>query len=498
MPLPLLALILGLWAWCLPCHGLENVVGNYTALHSLTTAKFTVHNKWEMRFDSPGGMVITVYSSDGTVVAGMVAISRGSLYLPKGGVYYLQIDGDIHEKTVLWKLSVIDIESSNSEEQRAKASYFPPATAPAPGPTNIFAEGVVPPIPTPETKLETPLGQPGPGEVGLTEAQSHAVVLIKGDEVQGTGFLMKTADGPVVVTNIHVISANPNLKILTTMGEQIKTLSLKGASDRDLAMFAIQDNHYSYLEAATEIDHTVHTSDEVVTPGNSQGGEVLLNTEGVVLAVGPDRIEISNPIFHGNSGGPVFHPKSDKVVGVVTYATRVNTSNALDKASFARTDSAITERMRYFGFRIDTVPKWETYDWNRFQNETVFLRNFAEISRCLDSYLNGEDYEKRQIAGNDEDSPPGSLYYHRNEKIQRAEDNFHKLSTDADNSQRLDAFRELTMDLESTAADGMDVMTNPSNFYSFNQIRAKQELAYRKALKDEIGKMTDKISDMGH
>jgi S1-C subfamily serine protease len=83
--------------------------------------------------------------------------------------------------------------------------------------------------------------------VALTTDQARAVVLIKGDNSEGTGFLVKTADGPTVVTNLHVISDNPNLKITTNTGQQITVLSLKGASDRDLAMFAIKDQNYSYL-----------------------------------------------------------------------------------------------------------------------------------------------------------------------------------------------------------------------------------------------------------
>ena len=62
------------------------------------------------------------------------------------------------------------------------------------------------------------------------------------------------------MTNLHVISANPNIRILTTTGAQVKTLSLKGASDRDLAMFMIQDDHYSYLDLATDIQKRFRTA----------------------------------------------------------------------------------------------------------------------------------------------------------------------------------------------------------------------------------------------
>ena len=201
--------------------------------------------------------------------------------------------------------------------------------------------------PQPERKAPT---------VKLTEDQARAVVLIKGDNAEGTGFLVKMPDGPVVLTNIHVISSNPNLKITTSTGVPITIVSYKGATDRDLVMIAIKDGDFKYLDLATDISASVQPGDEVITPGNSEGGEVMLNTDGKILGIGPDRIEFDNPIYHGNSGGPVFHVKSGKVIGIVTQAMKVDTTDALDKASYANRNSAIAHSMRYFGFRSTTSP----------------------------------------------------------------------------------------------------------------------------------------------
>jgi len=323
--------------------------------------------------------------------------------------------------------------------------------------------------------------------VTLPEAETAAVVLIKGDNGEGTGFLVKTADGPEVVTNIHVISDNPHLKITTSTGAQITPLSYKGATDRDLAMIAIKDDHYNYLDLATDVGNTAQPGDEVVTPGNSEGGEVMLNTGGKVLGIGPQRVEIDNPIYHGNSGGPVFHVKSNKVVGVVAMGMPVMMTDALDKTSFESRNSAIINSMRYFGLRLDNVPKWETYDWNRFQTETLFLDQFHKRSQCLDSFLNTPDSRRGNTA----------MLYLTDDKLREAVANCTQEATGADGSQRRQALTELLDSLNSLTDADMEAIQNPNNFYSFDQQRTTFEIQYRQALKRELALIAENVDRLG-
>lgn len=313
------------------------MVQTFDGAGALTTPSFEVQDKWEVRWDCPDVITITLLSSDGTVVAGASGSLKGSLYQPKGGTFSLQINRGVGAGTSPWHISVVEIGLAMAANgTNAATNYFPPQSIPAPGSTNTASAPVAPAASARAADSAANSAPASPVAGSLTEDQAHAVVVIKGDYMEGTGFLVKTADGPAVVTNLHVISANPNVKILTTSGAQIKTLSLKGASDRDLAMFMIQDDHYTCLDLATDIGNTVQTGDEVITPGNSEGGEVVLNTKGTVLGIGPERIEFSNPIYHGNSGGPVLHTKSGRVLAVVTQAMRVNTSSDIDKASFEK------------------------------------------------------------------------------------------------------------------------------------------------------------------
>ena len=333
-----------------------------------------------------------------------------------------------------------------------------------------------PPPPVPEHNAPT---------VKLTEDQARAVVVIKGDNAEGTGFLVKMPDGPVVITNIHVISNNPHLQITTNTGSPITILSYKGATDRDLAMISVKDGGFSYLTLATDISATVQPGDEVVTPGNSEGGDVVLNTGGKVLGVGPDRIEFDNPVYHGNSGGPVFHVKSSKVIGVVTEAIKVDVTNELDKASFANRNSAIGHSMRYFGLRLDTAHNWETYDWNRFQIETLFLDQFDARNRSLDTYLNAPDDAKSE-----------DNLWRQDDPVVKANSSYFSQTAGADSSQQMDAARQWLSDMYDIANANVDAIQEPRNFYTFDQQRAKDALAYRKALKAELDSRSNNISQL--
>jgi S1-C subfamily serine protease len=497
-------LLVGLSVCLLPVRADNQVVQKFADTKSATTAVFTVGDKWEVLWDSPMPVRITLLSPDGTIVAGTAGVFRGSLYQPKGGKYYFQVDSNVpgFQGTMpAWHLSVIETDSSSTpapgpsrDVTFVPSAVLPPAPDVSSGSTTAAASpGAAPLTPPPPTPAAVPTPSPTGAPSGLPEDKSTAVVMIEGDNVEGTGFLVKMPDGPAVITNLHVLANNPNIRILTNTGQQITVLGLKGASDRDLAYFSIKDDNYSYFDLNTNIAATVQPGDDVITPGNSQGGEVVLQTHGTVLGVGPQRIEFSNPIYHGNSGGPVYHTKSGKVLAVVTEAVQVDNSDALSKASFGNRDSAIKSSMRYFGLRIDSVPSWETYDMGRYQNETAFLDEFHEQSRRLDSYLNSSS-DTDSNSSNADSGTPNSKLYLTDEKICKAQDDFTSAINGADAAQRLDACREWLFAMDNIVDLNVGPIENPENFYQFNQQRAREEAAYRKALKVELDSFSDDLS----
>ena len=67
---------------------------------------------------------------------------------------------------------------------------------------------------------------------------------------------------------------------------------------------------------------SVKIGDAIVVLGNSGGGGVVTKLEGKLVGIGPDRIEVSAEFIPGNSGSPIIHVPTGKVIGIATYLTR--------------------------------------------------------------------------------------------------------------------------------------------------------------------------------
>ncbi len=343
----------------------------------------------------------------------------------------------------------------------------------------------------PDSAITPVAPPPEPPPPVLTDEQVRAVVTIKGDKAQGAGFLIRSPDGLFVATHLHLLAANPNVKIFTNSGAPITTLSLKGAVDRDLALFAVQDDHLSCLPLATDSANSVEAGDQVIIPDIGQQAEVLFGKPGKVIGLGPERIDFDNAMGPNSSGTPVIHVKSGRVLAMVTAEKQVDVSEVLAKAWPANPAPGSASIIPYFGLRLTAVQGWETYDQPRFLSETLALKQFHRDTRCLDSYLNGR--RRRARGESEEDGPPDNRYFLNNIKLRGANDNYRRRAYAADRSQQLDAARELLFDLESVADTGMSTLQGMTILYSYDRIWAQEELAYRKALKNELDDLSNNI-----
>ena len=150
----------------------------------------------------------------------------------------------------------------------------------------------------------------------------------------------------------------------------------------------------------------------------------------------------------------------------------------------------------YTSVRIDAIHGLEAYDQARLMDETTFLQDFHRNTRAIDSFLNGK--KRRYPTNHPEEGIPDNVYFLTLDKLRQALDSYKQVANSGvpDQEQRNAAARDLLSDLENIVDIGMTQMTNASGFYGFDQIRAKEEIAYRQALKKQLDGLGNNISQL--
>lgn len=193
--------------------------------------------------------------------------------------------------------------------------------------------------------------------------QSLAVFLISSSEMTGSGFACLYKGREFVATNLHVLDGDPPVTVKSQAGDDIALSgNMVAAADADICLLAVvgkfADKGITPFEFDENAFKNTKVGDEVVCLGNSLGNGVITETKGKILAYGQPRLEIDCPIVKGNSGGPVVHRASGKVIGLVTEAI-INKLN-FDELGVAASKSKNSpiHAISYFAHRIDTAKIW--------------------------------------------------------------------------------------------------------------------------------------------
>jgi hypothetical protein len=128
----------------------------------------------------------------------------------------------------------------------------------------------------------------------------------------GSGFFVKNG---VVATNYHVISGAKDIRVKRVNQKGIYKVIrvIQADKDRDLALLKIENATAPVL--ALGDSQRIGVGEEIYVAGNPEGLEGTFS-QGIVSARrGRDYIQISAPISHGSSGGPVLN-KASEVIGV--------------------------------------------------------------------------------------------------------------------------------------------------------------------------------------
>lgn len=239
-----------------------------------------------------------------------------------------------------------------------------PATVPGEAPGFPPVAGVVPPAFDPRmNELNTRVGA--------------SFAFVQGEGGAGSAFVCMMQGKRMLFTNQHVIRENPALKFTLLNQTQVKLGAARAAVGHDLMVFDIADP-LPALEADIDFAANVQVGDEVLVVGNTEGQGVIKPLPGQVVGIGPNLVEISSQFMPGNSGSPILHVKSGRVIGIATYAI----IRSVDSLTGARNPS-----VRRFGFRLDSVQQWQPVNWQLYQAEAAATTKVSQFSTALVALL---------------------------------------------------------------------------------------------------------------
>lgn len=253
------------------------------------------------------------------------------------------------------------------------------------GASSLMAQEATPtPTATPSaTPSSSPTANASPSPSATPDAAAEAaaqaamkaiqdsLLIVTEKEGSGSGFVGVIGGVPMLITNAHVIAGATQLQMRLLSGAALQPGKGHLAFGHDVATFDAPAGAKG-LELSTDVGKDVAIGDAVVICGNSLGGSVVTELKGKVVGIGPDVVEVDAPFVPGNSGSPIYHVKSGKVIGIATYIT----TEKHDKWS---KDSSVAE-MRRFGYRLDTVKRWDDLNWPMFQSEAATVNSIKSFT----------------------------------------------------------------------------------------------------------------------
>jgi S1-C subfamily serine protease len=143
-----------------------------------------------------------------------------------------------------------------------------------------------------------------------------SIVTLRTADALGTGFVVRE-DG-WIATNLHVVIGGPRLRVTFRDGKEMDAIEVLAASpEHDLALVRVDAKGLPALVLGNS--DAMHPGDPVVAIGNPLGLEDTVSN-GLVSARRKvsatfEVLQVSAPIAHGSSGGPIFNDQGE-VIGV--------------------------------------------------------------------------------------------------------------------------------------------------------------------------------------
>lgn len=283
----------------------------------------------------------------GIAACGLLSVSSGLVAEEKSYREWKGSDGRTLEARIIW----VDGEVVRMERVDGEVFDIP---------VSRFGE---------EDRREILAWKPPPIEI---PAADDAVLVIETPDGRGSGFLVQEHGRVWVYTNQHVIGDSVGVRALDTSGNEIELGRLEIASDRDLARFETPVRKGLPLAGSSQ------TGAKVLVFGNSQGTGVITRSEGEVLGISSNAVEVSSEIVSGNSGGPVVNEEGE-VIGISSYV-KFGEFSADPTVKDTR-----YEKPRRFALRLDQEIDFRRVSRADFRDQyEVFNEQIAVFDESLD------------------------------------------------------------------------------------------------------------------
>ncbi len=222
----------------------------------------------------------------------------------------------------------------------------------------------------------------------LLREYSKSLVFVEDKEGAGSGFVATIAGKQYVITNQHVVAGHGGATFTLLDRSPLKVGTAAAAVGHDIMTFATQPDAKA-MEIMLDVEKNAAIGDDVVVLGNPEGARVIKPISGKLVGIGPNLVEVSAEFVPGNSGSPIIHLKSGKVIGIATYVI----VREMDTLTGRR-----AQQLRRFGYRLDSIKQWQPVAWPAYNDEFSTIAKIQARTQDLAALLTDMARSNRIIA----------------------------------------------------------------------------------------------------
>ena len=337
-------------------------------------------------------LIGTRWAPDGNPENTFECFEDGSFKSPKFSAEFVVTS--THHMRVTWnpKLKIdCEFDGSYSEfkELGGSRGIFKRVT-----PTAAAADDPVSKTAQPVSTVSTPSGSVSRD---LVKTYRNSLVFVTGADGAGSGFIARMNEANFLFTNDHVAAGIKGAGFKTLDGTKVTGGAAASAVGHDIFRMQLGPGGTPF-EVMLKVDENAAIDDEVVVLGNAEGGGVINTIKGKIVGLGPQLVEVDAPFQPGNSGSPIVHLKTGKVIGVATYLT-------IKKYDAATKEVLKAPVIRRFGYRLDSVKTWQPVNWPAFYAQAAEIQAIETLTGDLDGFLTDLSKNKGRVTAGAHTNP---------------------------------------------------------------------------------------------